>query len=149
MSATGDLLDGLATDLNTAGIGVYLTTVGAFYAPTDTAITKTFMPDDPDRCITLTAYKAGGDSPNQPLGQINVQSRVRGLPDNADDAVNLDDVVYQLFQGMTDRTYGTAHVIQMLHKSSIPAGQDLRNRFEISTNWTLDVNYPPSQYRNQ
>lgn len=150
MSATNDLLDGLAQEIAAAGIAAYDTS--GVYSVSDTGIFFSVMPPGsegeppgPDRCVVLTAY-ALNDDPSLPLGQINVQIRARGTADPRD--VNtLSDDLYQLFQALTDRTYGSCHVIQMLRKSSIPMGQDTQRRWEQSQNFVCDVDLPATVNR--
>lgn len=145
MSNTGDLLSGLAGDLVAAGVGV--TASSTPFASTDTAIVYSRMPQAPDRVVVLSAYKVGGDSPAYPSGQVNVQVRTRGNPNDPGDADTLDDAVYDVIQGLKDRLYGGVHVTQALVKSSLPLGQDGNNRYERSTNYVLDVDLPATTNR--
>lgn len=150
MSATNDLLDGLAQLIAAAGIASDATT--DVYTADETGIFLSLMPagseatpPGPDRCVVLTAY-ALSDQAGLPLGQITVQVRTRGTADPRD--VNaLSDDLYQLLQGLTDRTFGSVHLIQMLRKSSIPMGQDSNRRWEQSQNYVCDVDLPPTVNR--
>jgi hypothetical protein len=139
-----DLLDGLATFIAAGGIGV------TYSPPYTSGQTGTFfskMPDAPDRCVVLTGYPVT-DHPNQALSVIGVQIRTRGTTDPFD-VGNLDTAIFQLVQGLTHRTFGTCHVIQMLRKSSVPMGLDSANRWERASNYYADINPPATPYRNQ
>ncbi len=148
MSALNDLLDGLAQMAQTAGIANYTPP----YSVSDTGIYMSQMPmgdeaSNPgtDRAVVFSAY-ALNDAVSLPMGQITVQVRTRGLEDPFDVNV-LDDQCYQLYQGLTDRTFGSVHVIQMLRKSSLPMGQDSNRRWERSSNYVCDVDLPPTSNR--
>ena len=145
MSNTGDLLAGLAGDLVAAGVGI--TASSTPFASMDTGIVYSRMPQTPDRVVVLSAYKIGGDSPAYPSGQVNVQVRTRGNPNDPGDADTLDDAVYDVIQGLKDRLYGSVHVTQALVKSSLPLGMDGNNRYERSTNYVLDVDLPATTNR--
>lgn len=150
MSATNDLLDGLAQLLADAGVASY--TPAGVYTVDQTGVFFSLMPagaegapPGPDRCVVLSAY-ALSDQPGLPLGQITVQVRTRGLEDPRD-VTALSDAVYDLFQGLTDRTFGSVHLIQMLRKSSLPMGQDTNRRWQQSQNYTCDVDLPATVNR--
>lgn len=149
-SHSNDLLDGLAQTIATAGIASYATS--GVYATSQTGVYFSQMPPGAegqppgtDRAIVLTAYSVG-DAVGLPMGQIGVQIRTRGTPDPRD--VNaLADPIYLLLQGLTNVTFGSCHVIQMLRKSSIPMGQDVNRRWELSQNFVCDVDLPASVNR--
>lgn len=142
---TFDLLDGLARRVNTAGLATYRSD-DSEYLPTETAVLFAFMPQSPDRCIVLTDYTAN-DNPSVPLGQIRVQARFRGLPNQPVDTWALRDGFFQLMQAATDLTFGSVHVIQMLRSTSVPLGADSNQRFEYADNFTVDVDYPATTLR--
>lgn len=144
MSVTADLLAGIAGEIEAPGIAIR-SDVG--WTAGQTAITYALMPADPDRVVTLTIYGAS-DHPSQPLGSVNLQVRSRGVPEQPLDVDALDDAVFAVLQGLTDRTYGSAHVIQVLRKSSMPLGVDANSRWERSSNYVLDVDYPATPLRN-
>lgn len=143
MSATNDLLDGVARMLQTAGVGNYTPP----YATTDTGIYFSLMPagseaipPGTDRCIVLTAY-ALTDSAANPWTQWRLQVRTRGSSDPFD--VNtLSDQVYALLEAAGPVTFGTASVSQILRVSSIPMGQDTNRRWEQSQNFLVDGTVP-------
>lgn len=147
MSATNDLLTGLAADIAASGAATYRSD-GTAYLTSETAITFALLPDQPNRVVTLTAYRVGGDDPQNPTGQITVQVRTRGLPDQPMDTDALDDAIYDVLQGAQRKTYGSLMVSQVLIRSSLPMGRDPSNRWERSTNYVLDVNYPPTSNRS-
>lgn len=143
MSVTADILAGVAAEIESAGIAVRSDTG---WTTGQTAIVYNLMPATPDRAVALTVY-GGTDHPSQPLGTVNLQVRSRGAVESPLDADALDDAVFAVLQGITDRSYGSAHVIQLLRKSSMPLGVDAETRWERSSNYVLDVDYPPTQYR--
>lgn len=144
---TFDLLDGIARDAAAAGLATYRSD-DSEYLPAETAVVFAFMPQGPDRCLVLTDYPIL-DAGEAPLSQIRVQFRTRGLPNRPDDTWALRDGLYQLFQSLTNRTYGQVHVIQFLRISSIPLGPDSNQRFEYGDNYALDVDMPPTVNRPQ
>lgn len=144
MSITADLLAGVAAELEVAGIAQRSDTG---WSDGQTAITYSFMPSAPDRVVTLTVYRSGPEHPEQPLGRMNLQVRTRGLPGEPGDVDDLDDSIYLLLQGLTGRAYGSLFVIQVMQRSSLPMGVDTNDRWERSSNYALDVNYPPTQSR--
>jgi hypothetical protein len=144
MGATRDLLNGIAGMIVTAGIGV-LNTNGV-YASTDTGIIMLVMPGSPDRVIVLNAVSQG-DNITIPLGQVMVQVRVRGLPNNPLDALDLSDSIFAVLHGATNLTFGSVHVIQMNRKVNVPMGQDDVKRSEIADQYYLDVDAPPTALR--
>jgi hypothetical protein len=146
MGHTEDLLEGLAQMGATASLWLYQT---AGYASTDTGAGIGMLPRDCDKAVSITDYLSANDSPNQALGTIGVQFWFRGLPYDRASMTNLRDAAFQLFQGMTNRDFGTCHVIQMRRVSSVPQGPDGNNRFEQADNYYLDINTPVTANRNQ
>lgn len=146
MSFTTDFLTGIAQQLHDAGIGTYRPTTS--YLAGETAIVFMDMPTAPDRAIVLNAYSPGAtDSPNVPVSLIALQARIRGNPGQPLDPVAIKDAVYNLFHGLSHRTYGTCHVNQILHQSTIPNGKDDSKRWEVSINFYADVDLPPTLNR--
>jgi hypothetical protein len=140
MGATRDLLNGLAGMIVAAGFGVQ-NPPGVIYAPADTAVFFLTMPASPDRVIVLNAVSQG-DNITMPLGQVMVQVRVRGLPNNPLDALDLSDSLFGILHGTKDLTFGSVHVIQMNRKVNVPMGQDAAKRSEIVDQYYLDVDAP-------
>lgn len=147
MAADTDLLAGLAQDLHDAGAGTYRPT-GA-YQPSETAIVFGAMPDSPNRVICLATYGPSDDHPEVALGVRRVQVRTRGLPGNYLDAVNLDNTCFDALHGLEHRQYGTAHANQILRLSGGPLGQDATKRWEMSSNYQVDLDTPPTALRPQ
>lgn len=148
VSALGDLLDGIAADLNTAGLGVYDPARVWTAADTATAVRIGPMPAAPDRVIVLGGYRLGGDSPDVPSGQINVQFRTRCPSLDPRLLETLDGGIYDLLQGMTGRPYGSIVVTQALHKSSLDIGQDSNNRLMRSMNVAFDLDLTATANRS-
>jgi hypothetical protein len=146
MGYTEDLLDGLASATAVAGIGLYQDTA---YATSDIGIGIGDIPTDCVSGIGITDYLATNDSPNQALGLVGIQFLFRGLPDDRVSVTNLADAVFQLWQGVTHRQFGTCHVIQMLRRTSLPLGVDELRRWRRADNYYLDINPPATSNRNQ
>jgi hypothetical protein len=144
MGATRDLLNGLAGMIAAAGFGVF--NPNGVYASTDTGIIMLIMPGSPDRVIVLNAVSQG-DNITIPLGQVMVQVRVRGLPNNPLDALDLSDSIFAILHGTKDLTFGSVHVIQMNRKVNVPMGQDDVKRSEMVDQYYLDVDAPPTALR--
>jgi hypothetical protein len=144
MGATRDLLNGLAGMITAAGIGV-LNTNGV-YAANDTGLIMLVMPASPDRVIVLNAVSQGDDI-TMPLGQVMVQVRVRGLPNNPLDALDLSDSIFAILHGTKDLTFGSVHVIQMNRRVNVPMGQDAAKRSEFVDQYYLDVDAPATANR--
>lgn len=139
MSYTADFLTGVATDLNTASIGIWRPAGG--YMASETAIAMSRMPADPDRAICLTAYTIDM-YPDQAVATLRLQVRSRGNRNAPLDATALDEQTLAYLQGLQNRLYGTCQVNHVLLFSSIPMGADDLDRWEISTNYTVDVSNP-------
>jgi hypothetical protein len=150
VSATNDLLDGVAAAIAAAGIATYSTS--GVYTTSQTGIYFSLMPagsegtpPGTDRAVVLTAYSVG-DNAGRPWTQMRLQIRTRGTADPRD--VNtLSDQIYNLLQSLGPVTYGTVTVSQILRVSSLPMGQDSNRRWEQSQNFTCDVNLPATSNR--
>lgn len=147
MSAAGDLLAGLAVELSAVSAGVYDPARVWTATDTDVCITIGAVPQVPDRVIVLKTYRLGGDDPAHPAGTVNVQAVCRGRPNDLDDTQAIDGIVYDTLQGLTDRTYGAVHVVQVMDKSAILNGRDANNRWELSTNYTAQLDLPATANR--
>lgn len=148
MSFARDLLTGLATTLGAAGAGTYRDPVsGGAYLPGETAVTFGNQLPTPDRCITLTGYGAGFDAPREALSQTNVQALIRGNPGDYLDLVDLDAAVFNALHGLSGQSFGSVWLIQCLAKSAVPLGQDASKRWEMTHNFTLDINPPTTALR--
>lgn len=138
MSFTGDLLEGLAQHIATAGIATYRP-AGAYVAG-ETAIAFAGMPPDPDRVIVVSAYAVTDDATLSD-SVVGVQVRCRGLTDPRDVEL-LADAVFGLLHGAHSVQLGAVHVVQALRNSSAPLGQDDNNRWEHTDNYYLTVHRP-------
>lgn len=151
-SATSDLLDGLGTLLDVAGLATY--TPGGSYTTSDTGFYIALMPPGSegtppgtDRAVVAAVY-ASTDNATQALTRLRVQLRFRGTADPLD-VTGLADAAFELLHGQTGLTFGTCHVIQILRLSQGPVSQDERERWERRDNYVIDVNPPATQFRNQ
>lgn len=143
MSATRDLLEGVAWQLHNAGIGVYRP--DGVYTTADIGIVHKNTPTSPDRCIILNSYTPGNtDDADQPLGTVAVQFRVRGRPNRPLDTNETLDAIFRLLQGQEQYRYGTVQATQVYRYTSIPMGQDASKRSEHADNYYIDVELPPT-----
>jgi hypothetical protein len=134
-----DLLVGIAGYLSQQSVGIYNP---AGYQATDTAIVFGDLPSTPNRCIGLTLYSAV-DHPVQNLSTVRLQLMFRGDANNSLDVGDLATQAFAALQGITDRDYGTAHLIQMFRVSGgIPLGIDDLKRSTRADNYQIDVNTP-------
>ena len=145
MSADTDLLDGLAQALHDAGVAIWRT--DAPYAAGETAIVLGGMPQSPHRAVALALYGPSDDHPDQAYGIRRVQVRVRGLPGSYRDAVDLDDACFHALHALTHQQWGDAHANQVLRISGVPLGQDDAKRWEITSNYQVDLDTPPTALR--
>lgn len=141
-----DLLTGLVGELVTAGVGIYQTTTP--YADSDIGIAIGSLPEQCSKAIMLTPY--GPTDPYAELteGTQGVQVWFRGLPDDLLSAIGLQSAAFATLQGLTNRQYGLCHVGLVSRKSSLPMGKDGQRRFEISDNYSIDLNTPATAYRS-
>lgn len=145
MSADVDLLEGLAAALHAAGAAVWRPDTA--YLPAETAITLGGLPDAPHRAVALALYGPSDDHPDQAAGVRRLQVRVRGIPGKYRDAVDLDDACFNALHGLTHQQFGAAHANQVLRVSGVPLGMDDTRRWEISSNYEIDVDTPPTALR--
>lgn len=141
MSQVADLLAGVGSDLTSAGIGIYDEARVWTDADTQSAITMVRMPAEPDRAIALTAYYLDA-GPDEAIAQLRLQIRCRGSRNAPLDPGDIDEQVSALLRRLTDRAYGSVTVNQFVYYSSIPLGPDDADRWEQSTNWTVDTSDP-------
>jgi hypothetical protein len=135
-----DLVDGLARLLDTAGVATYRP--DGVYAPTDTAITDTVLPDSPDRAVVLTAYDTA-DSAQLTDCTVFVQVRTRAGLDPREVAA-LDEAAFAVLHGLRDQQLGTAHVGLITRQNTAPLGADSLGRHERTSNYTARAQRPPS-----
>jgi len=138
-----DLVTGVLQDLENAGVGVYRSD-GSAYLTGETALVAMLMPAAPDRCVVVTAYTIDA-SPDQATETLRLQTRSRGARNQPLDAGTLDKQVRTVLQGLQHRQYGGCDANHILIFSSIPLGHDDSDRWEISTNWTVDASNPAAE----
>jgi hypothetical protein len=144
MSVERDIVEGVAGLIVAAGIAVF--NPSGVYADTDTGIVFKVVPAKPDRVVILTAVPMTDDV-SMPLGQVMLQVRTRGLPNNPLDVDDLASPIFDLLQGRTYDTFGGTTVVQYRRTTSIPNGQDAAERFEKIDQFYLDVDYPATALR--
>jgi hypothetical protein len=144
MSFTTDLLVGIAQMIADSSIADYNAT--GIYTATQTGIVFKVLPPSPDRAVILTAVPMT-DMATIPLGLMMVQVRTRGLPNQPLDVDDLGDAIFDLLHGVTDKSFGSCHAVQILRKSSIPMGQDPAKRWERVDHFYIDLDMPPSVAR--
>lgn len=147
MSATADLMVGLAGRIAAAGIATYRAD-GSPYTPSETGIYFNDMPPDPDRVVVLTAYSASSDQPEITLGERRIQVRTRGFSNDVFDADVLSDAIFDVLHGLANQTYGSVHVVQVLRISAMTLGMDdPQRRWMRSDNYSVDLDYATTALR--
>lgn len=144
-SPTTDVLDGIGQLINAAGVADYPWTDGSTQPA---VVTFKDMPDSPDRVVVLTPYGASGDQPEITLGRQAVQVWCRGTADDSQDVDVLADAVFAVLHGITNRQFGSVHVVQGLRESgNLPRGMDEQRRWMRTDNYYFDVDLPTSANR--
>lgn len=128
MSHTRDLLVGLKGVIVASGVSSGI----VFYGE---------LPATPDRAVALAAY-AAVDQPTVALSTIRVQVMVRGVANNSLDCDDLADDIFLALQGLEDRTFGAAHLVQCNRISAVPLGIDTSKRSTRADNYEIDVDLP-------
>lgn len=137
MGTARDISEGLAQLIADSGIGVTFNASG-LYADSATGVIFKVMPAKPDRVVVLAVVPLL-DEVGMPLGQVMVQTRFRGVPNNPLDVDDLGDSVERKINGLKDLTFGETHIIQMNRRQSVPNGQDDLDRWERIDQYYLDV----------
>lgn len=146
MSATTDLLTGVAVKIAAEVTPTIVYTSLGVYTAGQTGIMMKVMPATPDRVVTL-ALVTQGDNITQPLGNWMLQVRGRGLPGQPLDVDDLMDSIFDVLHGTQNLVFGTVTVIQMNRQVSVPMGEDTAKRWERVDQYYLDVNLPGSTNR--
>jgi hypothetical protein len=147
LGGSNDLLTGLAQWTAAAGLATY-NDDNTPYDPDDTGVFFKRMPSDPDRVVVLTPYGANHDHPSIPLGNQMVQVKTRGAADDDLDVDVLADAIFDLWHGATNLVFGSLHIVQILRRSSTPAGMDGQSRRWLRIdNYALDIDYPVTPNR--
>ncbi|HWV46038.1 MAG TPA: minor capsid protein [Nitrospira sp.] len=144
MSVERDIVEGVAELIDAAGLATFHPS--GVYADSETGIVFKVVPAKPDRVVILTAVPMTDDI-SMPLGQVMLQVRTRGLPNNPLDVDDLAGPIFDLLQGRTYDTFGDTTVIQMRRTTSIPNGQDAAERFERIDQFYLDCDVNPTVNR--
>lgn len=125
-----NFLDGLATLMNSRGIGVYKPT-GVYVEP-EKAITIGVTPMEPDRVFTMTTYPViDTDLTTVTTG---VQFRIRGDRDPRT-AESMADDLYDLLHNRQHYMLGPIHVELSWRQSATWLGQDTDQRMERIENF--------------
>jgi hypothetical protein len=148
MGATGDLFDGLATTLQTAGVGRYIppTDTTSVFATSDTAIVRLKLPTSPDRAVALRVMRTVADV-TSPFSTFLVQALTRGLQNNPADATTLTDAVTAALLGLTGVQMGATHLVQLRFAGTVDLDEDDSMRSLWSTKFLADVDEPPTSLR--
>lgn len=141
MGAATDLSEGFAQIIAGTGNAVFDPT-GA-YGAADTGIVFKTVPAAPDRVVVLTVVPMSDDLA-APQGQVMVQVRTRGLPNNPLDVDDLADSIHPYLHGMKSVQMGSVFVVQGDRRQSVTLGQDALKRWERIDQYYLDVEYPPT-----
>lgn len=145
MSFTNDLLAGIATALDGAGVAKYRSDNTA-YLPGESAVRFRLMPVLPNRCVAINAYLAH-DEVLQSRSRIGVQLMFRGNPDDGADVDDFADNAFQVLQTLTGVQMGSTWLIQLLRTSYAWHGQDDEKRYLRGDNYYADINVPTTAHR--
>lgn len=144
MSAEVDLFTGLAGILTDADVAVFNDTLA--YGPTDAAITMGDLPQLPAEVVVLTPYPVQDDAKlNDSI--IAVQVMLRGTTDPRS-VKNRSGAIFDLFQGLEDRDFGSIHLALMWRQSGRLDGKDDLQRWLSVENYYCRVNWPTT-YRTE
>lgn len=140
MGAATDISVGIASLIAGAGLGVTYSTTTP-YTATQTGVVMKSVPATPDRVVVISVIPMT-DELAAPSGQVMVQIRTRGIPDNALDVDELADSIKPVLHGLKGLTWGTVQLVQMVRNNAVTLGQDQSKRWERVDDYTLDVEYP-------
>jgi hypothetical protein len=134
------LLKGFCQLLADAGVGTYSETVP--YSTDQVAITRSSIPDTPDRCVTLACYHTGRPAVGVADAVVLIQARVRGTTD-PDSRTDLTSAVTEALEGLARVTVGAGiRVKSVAYRSSTLMGADDKGRWEASINFEATVMRP-------
>lgn len=142
MGVATDIFNGVRDVLLASGLGITFNDAGT-YAANETGILAKTMPATPDRVVVISVVPLE-DELAVPSGRVMVQLRYRGVPNRPLDVDDLGDSVKPFLHGLTNVTFGTVKVQQMVRQLSVPMGQDELKRWERADQFYLDVEYPGS-----
>ena len=132
-----NLLTGLATQLQTSGIGRFIT--GGVYDEGDTAITIGTQPAQPDRVITLMSYPVEDSDLGNVITGVQMKFRAGRDPRQVED---LSDSVYDLLHNKSGYRLGSIYVLLSWRQSATWFGQDTDQRVERVENYYLRAERP-------
>ncbi|PRA13357.1 hypothetical protein CQ010_01540 [Arthrobacter sp. MYb211] len=143
MSFTVELLKGIARMLADNSIGEWSDDPQFVYTGALPAITLKRVPADPDVAIVLSAY-GGPDHEYLPMGDVNVQIRVRGARNAPTGPEETLDAIFDLLHNAryVALVPGIAPVSRIHRKSTVPMGVDGNNRWEVADNYKVFASHP-------
>lgn len=142
VSAETDLFTGLATLLDTAGIGTYAAT--GIYAADQVGIVLGSLPQSPSEAIALTPYSVS-DSADLSDSIIGVQVMLRGTEDPTS-VLDRSAAIFDQFQRLERQTFGGLFVAVMWRQTGRLDGKDDSNRWLSAESYYCRVNWP-TRYR--
>jgi hypothetical protein len=145
VAATKELLEGFATLLAGAGLGLTWNPSGV-YTSGQTGIFLKLLPQAPDRCVALFLVDTS-DNPSMPLGSKMLQVRGRGARNNPIDVDEILDPIFDTLHGRTNLTIGGQTVIQIERRVSTTDGIDDLIRAERVDQYYMDVDAAPTALR--
>jgi hypothetical protein len=144
MSYARDLLTGIAQMISDTAIAVYRP-AGA-YGAAENAIVFGVWPQTPDRCIVLN-YTPMVLATMIPMERGLLEAHIRGAPGDPFGAGETADAVRDLLHGIRGTAFGSATIIQILHRNSVPLVQDSNRRMEQVEQFDVDLDTPPTLNR--
>ncbi|MBT2509895.1 hypothetical protein J7I98_29340 [Streptomyces sp. ISL-98] len=137
MGYTSDLLGGLATLVEGTGLAMYRP--DGIYAATETGITFTVMPDEPDRVLCLTAYPVEDTDLTDATTGIQIRMRAGRDPRDLD---AIADALFDLLHNRRGLVLGGVHVALIWRQSQALMGQDQHGRMELAANFYARTTRP-------
>lgn len=133
-----EFVEGLAALLDSASIGVY--SPGGVYAASDVGIEFGTFAQSPDQQIVLTTYSVQ-DQVSVDDSILGVNVMLRGTPDPRS-VKNRSGLIFNQFQGLTDRWFGSMYLALMWRQSGRLDGKDDNDRWLSSENYYARVAWP-------
>jgi len=144
MSYAKDLLTGIAQMISDSSIAVYKP-AGA-YGAGDNAVVFGVWPQSPDRCVVLN-YTPMVLATMIPMERGLLEFHVRGAAGDPFDAAETGAALRDLIHGIRNKPFGSANVIQILHRNSVPLVQDANKRMEVVEQFDVDLDTVPTVNR--
>lgn len=139
MGFTTDLLSGIASRLDTAGVAVWRPT--GTYDPAEVGIVLGVPTQQPDSLIALAVYTSD-DDPSLSDSTLGMQVRLRAPDADTRKADDLADGVFDTLQGLHGATLGPLRLVYARRRSTLPLGIDGKGRHERTENYDLTVHRP-------